>query len=52
VYDALVVEKKMLEVAIQEWTKMDKLGKAYSDQTQKDVSFIAKIKMNVVEEEK
>ncbi|XP_021364139.1 uncharacterized protein LOC110457263 isoform X2 [Mizuhopecten yessoensis] len=37
VYDALIIEKKMLEAANKEWSKMPRPGKSYSDQLEKDL---------------
>jgi hypothetical protein len=37
VQDALLLQKKMLEVAIKEWSNMPPLGSTYSPQLDKDV---------------
>lgn len=36
-YDTLMIERKMLEIAVKEWDKMGKIGDQFSNQTQKDL---------------
>ena len=36
--DLLIMEKKLYEVALKEWTTMEQIGTSFSPQMQKDVS--------------
>ncbi|KAL5014657.1 hypothetical protein ScPMuIL_008927 [Solemya velum] len=36
-YDALLIEKKLLEIALSQWEKMEPIGASYSPQIQKDL---------------
>jgi hypothetical protein len=36
-HDTLMIERKMLEIAVKEWDKMGKMGDQFANQSQKDV---------------
>ena len=39
-HDTLMIERKMLEIAVKEWDKMGKMGDQFANQSQKDVRIL------------